>query len=178
MQPPAMALFDPNDTSRKFVGTPDYLAPETIDGSGQDGMVDWWAVGCILFEFLYGYPPFHDESPEKVFENILARRIDWPEVDDDEDASDAAKDIMNKLMCLDSTKRLGAGGAEEVKNHPFFADINWDTLFEDDTPFVPAPEHPEDTDYFDSRGLTGTLPDFPEEETSEDPSKLRTPGSD
>ena len=175
MQPPAMALFDPNDTSRKFVGTPDYLAPETIDGSGQDGMVDWWAVGCILFEFLYGYPPFHDESPEKVFENILARRIDWPEVDDDEDASDAAKDIMNKLMCLDSTKRLGAGGAEEVKNHPFFSDINWDTLFEDDTPFVPAPEHPEDTDYFDPRGLMGTLPDFPEEDTSEDTSKLDTP---
>lgn len=175
MQLPAMALFDPNDKSRKFVGTPDYLAPETIDGSGQDGMVDWWAVGCILFEFLYGYPPFHDESPEKVFENILARRIDWPEVDDDEDASDAAKDIMNKLMCIDSTKRLGAGGAEEVKSHPFFADINWDTLCEDDTPFVPAPEHPEDTDYFDSRGLTGTLPDFPEEETSEDASTLPAP---
>ena len=175
MQPPAMALFDPNDTSRKFVGTPDYLAPETIDGSGQDGMVDWWAVGCILFEFLYGYPPFHDESPEKVFANILARRIDWPEVDEEEEASDSAKDIMNKLMCLDSTKRLGAGGASEVKNHPFFADINWNTLFEDDTPFVPAPEHPEDTDYFDSRGLTGTLPDFPEEETAEDPSTLHNP---
>jgi len=175
MQPPAMALFDPNDTSRKFVGTPDYLAPETIDGSGQDGMVDWWAVGCILFEFVYGYPPFHDESPEKVFENILARRIDWPEVDDDEDVSDEAKDFMNKLMCIDQTKRLGAGGSAEVKNHPFFADINWDTLFEDDTPFVPAPEHPEDTDYFDSRGLTGTLPDFPEEEVSEEASKLHTP---
>lgn len=175
MQPPAMALFDPNDTSRKFVGTPDYLAPETIDGSGQDGMVDWWAVGCILFEFVYGYPPFHDESPEKVFENILARRIDWPEVDEDEDVSEEAKDFMNKLMCIDQTKRLGAGGAAEVKNHPFFADINWDTLFEDDTPFVPAPEHPEDTDYFDSRGLTGTLPDFPEEEVSEEASKLHTP---
>jgi serine/threonine-protein kinase RIM15 len=174
MQPPAMALFDPNDTTRKFVGTPDYLAPETIDGSGQDGMVDWWAIGCILFEFLYGYPPFHDESPEKVFENILARRIDWPEVDEGEDVSCSAKDIMNKLMCLDSTKRLGAGGASEVKNHSFFADINWDTLFEDDTPFIPAPEHPEDTDYFDSRGLTGTLPDFPEEDTSDDPSKLHT----
>jgi serine/threonine-protein kinase RIM15 len=175
MQPPVMALFDPNDTTRKFVGTPDYLAPETIDGTAQDGMVDWWAIGCILFEFLYGYPPFHDESPEKVFENILARRIDWPEEDEEEEISEAAKDIMNKLMCIDQTKRLGAGGAAEVKNHPFFSDINWETLFEDDTPFIPQPEHPEDTDYFDSRGLTGTLPGFPEEETSDDPSKLHTP---
>lgn len=175
LQPPAMALFDPNDTSRKFVGTPDYLAPETIEGSGQDGMVDWWAVGCILFEFLFGYPPFHDETPEKVFENILARRIDWPEVDEEDEPSEAVKDIMNRLMCVDQTKRLGSGGSQEVKNHPFFADINWATLFEDDTPFVPAPEHPEDTDYFDSRGLSGSLPDFPEEETSEDPSQLHTP---
>ena len=175
MAPPAMALFDPNDTSRKFVGTPDYLAPETIDGTGQDGMVDWWAVGCILFEFLYGYPPFHDESPEKVFENILARRIDWSDVDEEDEVSQEAKDIMNKLMCIDQTKRLGAGGAAEVKAHPFFADINWATLFEDDTPFVPAPEHPEDTDYFDARGLTGTLPVFPEEEASEDASLAHTP---
>lgn len=175
MQPPAMALFDPNDTSRKFVGTPDYLAPETIDGSGQDAMVDWWAVGCILFEFVYGYPPFHDETPEKVFENILARRIDWPDVDDPEEVSQEAKDIMDKFMCLDPSKRLGFGGADEVKNHPFFSDINWNTLLQGDTPFVPAPEHPEDTDYFDSRGLTEPLPDFPEEETSEDPSKVHTP---
>ena len=175
MHPPAMALFDPNDTTRKFVGTPDYLAPETIDGSGQDGTVDWWAVGCILFEFIYGYPPFHDETPEKVFENILARRIDWPELDDPEEVSQEAKDIMDKFMCLDPTKRLGAGGAEEVKNHPFFKDINWDTLLHDDTPFVPAPENAEDTEYFDPRGLTEPLPDFPEEETSDDPSNLHTP---
>lgn len=172
IQPPAMALFDPNDTTRKFVGTPDYLAPETIDGTAQDGMVDWWAVGCILFEFLYGYPPFHDETPEKVFENILARRIDWPVEDEEEEVSEEAKDIMNKLMCVDQTKRLGSKGAQEVKSHSFFADINWNTLFEDDTPFVPAPEHPEDTDYFDSRGLTGTLADFPEEETAEDINQL------
>ena len=179
MQPPAMALFDPQDTTRKFVGTPDYLAPETIDGSGQDAMVDWWAIGCILFEFLYGYPPFHDETPEKVFENILARRIDWPADGEDEDeehkVSEEAKDFLNKIMAIDPNKRLGAGGAAQVKSHPFFADINWDTLFDDDTPFVPAPEHPEDTDYFDPRGLTEPLPWFPEEEATEETSKLHTP---
>jgi len=178
MGPPAMALFDPNDTSRKFVGTPDYLAPETIDGTGQDGMVDWWAVGCILFEFVYGYPPFHDDTPEKVFANILARRIDWPNEELlEEPVSEEAKDIMDKLMCLDQTRRLGAGGAQEVKNHPFFADVNWDTLFEDDTPFVPQPEHPEDTDYFDSRGLSGTLHDFPEEDSVEDSTNRTTPNA-
>ena len=79
MPPPPMALFDPQDTSRKFVGTPDYLAPETVSGVGQDEVSDWWSLGCIIFEFLYGYPPFHADTPEKFFENILARKIDWPD---------------------------------------------------------------------------------------------------
>ena len=82
MMPPPMALFDPDDNTRRFVGTPDYLAPETVRGEGQDETSDWWSVGCILFEFLFGYPPFHGDTPEHVFENILARKISWP---DDED---------------------------------------------------------------------------------------------
>ncbi|KAK5002298.1 rim15, signal transduction response regulator, partial [Cryomyces antarcticus] len=76
MPPPPMALFDPDDSNRKFVGTPDYLAPETINGAGQDEVSDWWSLGCILFECLYGYPPFHADTPDEVFQNILARKID------------------------------------------------------------------------------------------------------
>ncbi|RCI03653.1 hypothetical protein CU098_002600, partial [Rhizopus stolonifer] len=66
-------------TPRQAVGTPDYLAPESILGTGQDSMVDWWALGVICYEFLYGIPPFHADTPDKVFENILSRRIDWHE---------------------------------------------------------------------------------------------------
>jgi serine/threonine protein kinase len=38
-------------------------------------MVDWWAVGVTLFEFLTGIPPFNDETPEKIFQNIFNRGI-------------------------------------------------------------------------------------------------------
>lgn len=166
MPPPPMALFDPEDSNRRFVGTPDYLAPETISGSGQDEVSDWWSLGCILFECLYGYPPFHDETPDQVFQNILDRRIQWP--DEEEDMiSEEAKDLMNRLMCTDPTKRLGANteekfasGGEEIRNHPWFADMNWSSLREDEASFIPAPENPEDTEYFDTRGAA--MQDFTE----------------
>lgn len=167
LYPPPMALFDPEDQNRCFVGTPDYLAPETINGVGQDEMSDWWSLGCILFEFLYGYPPFNASTPDEVFENILNRRIDWPE-EADELVTPEAKDLMNRLMTISPEDRLGANidekypnGGAEIRNHPWFADINWDTLLEDKAQFVPAPENLEDTEYFDARGAT--LQSFTEE---------------
>ncbi|KAL1964831.1 hypothetical protein VTN77DRAFT_6333 [Rasamsonia byssochlamydoides] len=167
MLPPPMALFDPEDHNRRFVGTPDYLAPETINGVGQDEMSDWWSLGCILFEFLYGYPPFNAPTPDEVFDNILNRRINWPE-GADELVSPEAKDLMNRLMTLNPEERLGANaeekfpnGGAEIRSHPWFADINWDTLLEDQAQFVPNTENPEDTEYFDSRGAT--LQSFQEE---------------
>ncbi|XP_048030825.1 serine/threonine-protein kinase greatwall [Megalobrama amblycephala] len=56
-----------------ILGTPDYLAPELLLGKPHDFMVDWWALGVCLFEFLTGVPPFNDETPQLVFQNILNR---------------------------------------------------------------------------------------------------------
>lgn len=160
MLPPVMALFDPEDHDRRFVGTPDYLAPETINGVGQDEISDWWSLGCIMFEFIFGYPPFNAPTPDEVFENILQRRINWPD-DPEEYTTPEALDLMNKLMTLNPRERIGANveekypnGGAEIRHHPWFSDINWDTLLEDKAQFVPNLENPEDTEYFDARGAT------------------------
>lgn len=183
MPPPMMALFDPQDSSRRFVGTPDYLAPETINGSGQDEMSDWWSLGCIIFECLYGRPPFNADTPDEVFKNILARNIQWPEDEDEDFASEEAKDLINKLICLDPKERLGSNkddkypsGGDEIKAHPWFSEINWDTLRDDEAAFIPAAENPEDTEYFDARGAT--MQDFAQEFEDQASSPSQTPGAD
>ncbi|CCL99433.1 uncharacterized protein FIBRA_01451 [Fibroporia radiculosa] len=136
---------------QKVVGTPDYLAPETILGlRGDDAVVDWWALGVITYEFLYGIPPFHDDTPEKVFENILSGHVEWHEAL--MEISPEGKDFMQRLMTLDPAQRLGANGAEEVKAHPFLAGIDWDKVTTTEAAFIPQVTDPESTDYFDPRG--------------------------
>ncbi|GHJ86197.1 hypothetical protein NliqN6_2599 [Naganishia liquefaciens] len=153
----------PTPEGRKFVGTPDYLCPESILGFGtDDATVDWWALGVVMYEFLYGFPPFHDETPDKVFENIIARRINWYE--DQIDISPEARDLMERLMCTDPLRRLGANGASEVKCHPFFTEIDWNTIATIEANFVPNVTDPESTDYFDARGALPQVFNEDEEE--------------
>ncbi|CAK7902872.1 serine/threonine-protein kinase Rim15p [[Candida] anglica] len=164
------ALYDPqNEDVKKFVGTPDYLAPETISGVGQSEASDWWSLGCMLFEFIFGYPPFHADTPEMVFENILAGKIDWPPLSTEEELEICppdAKDLIQKLLVLNPEERLGSNGAEEIENHPYFKGINWENLFTEVPSFIPTPDNPESTDYFDSRGAD--ISQFPKEDSDEE----------
>lgn len=145
-----------SDSTRRFVGTPDYLAPESIIGSGQDDMVDWWALGCVTYELLYGIPPFHADTPEKVFDNILSLRIVYPP---EIACSEEARHFMQRLITREPRQRLGMDGAGEVKSHPFFYGIDWEHLMQSDAPFVPVMEDASSTDYFDARGATHFEPD-------------------
>jgi serine/threonine-protein kinase RIM15 len=161
-----------NPPEAKFVGTPDYLAPETILGLSEDDRgVDWvcgriihftavltisqWALGVVTYEFLYGIPPFHAETPDKVFENILSMRIDWHE--EWIEFSQDARNFMERLMVFDPSKRLGINGAKEVKEHSFFAAIVWEKVMQQEPQFVPQVTDPESTDYFDPRGAIPQL---------------------
>ncbi|CAN8185039.1 unnamed protein product [Coccothraustes coccothraustes] len=130
----------------RILGTPDYLAPELLLTQPHGSAVDWWALGVCLFEFLTGIPPFNDETPTQVFQNILKRDIPWPE--GEEKLSDNAQNAIDLLLTIDTTKRAGL---KELKHHPLFHGVDWDNLQNQTMPFIPQPDDETDTSYFDAR---------------------------
>ncbi|XP_053215634.1 serine/threonine-protein kinase greatwall isoform X1 [Podarcis raffonei] len=130
----------------RILGTPDYLAPELLLAKAHGPAVDWWALGVCLYEFLTGIPPFNDETPQQVFQNILKRDIPWPE--DEEKLSDGAQNAIEVLLTIESSKRAGL---KELKLHPLFHGVDWDNLHNQTMPFIPQPNDETDTSYFEAR---------------------------
>ena len=100
--------------------------------------------------------------------------IDWPPLSKEEELEicpATAKDLIKKLLTLKPEERLGYNGADEIKRHPYFKEINWFTLFEEVPSFIPTLDDPESTDYFDNRGAD--ISHFPKEDSDEE-SKLMT----
>jgi len=92
-----------NGRSYSRVGSPDYMAPELLSDSGYNQMVDYWALGCILYEMLAGVAPFSGLTAEEVFRNILEFRttLTRPMFEEDEDGnettvSDESWDLITK----------------------------------------------------------------------------------
>ena len=139
------------------VGTPDYLAPEILLGTGHGPEADWWALGVMGYEFLTGTPPFNARTPQGIFDNILNRKLVWPSLPGGEVLSPPAVSLLDALMTSDPGLRLGHGGAGEVKAHPFFEGVDWDTLARQkhEAAFVPVTECDTDTSYFAVRPRGG-----------------------
>ncbi|KAF2725367.1 Pkinase-domain-containing protein [Polychaeton citri CBS 116435] len=129
-------------------GTPEYLAPEVIRNTGHGRAVDWWAFGILIYEFLVGQPPFWDQNPMKIYEQIVEGKVRYPSA-----MSADARSIIGGLCTVDVSKRLGnmAGGAQRVREHPWFAKIDWDKLYRREMkgPIVPHLRSADDTRNFD-----------------------------
>ncbi|XP_061884072.1 microtubule-associated serine/threonine-protein kinase 3 isoform X2 [Entelurus aequoreus] len=140
--------------TREFVdkqvcGTPEYIAPEVILRQGYGKPVDWWAMGIILYEFLVGCVPFFGDTPEELFGQVVSDEIIWPKGDDALPTD--AEDMITHLLRQSPLERLGTGGASEVKQHAFFAALDWNGLLRQKAEFIPQLDAEDDTSYFDTR---------------------------
>ncbi|KAJ3363438.1 hypothetical protein GGF32_004138 [Allomyces javanicus] len=122
-----------------FVGTEEYLAPEIIEGAGHTAAVDWWTVGVLAYELLYGRTPFKGKNRNATFTNILQQEVEFPITATTPPVSNAAKGLMRRLLAKNETKRLGfRHGAMEIKSHAWFKPIAWPLLRNMTPPLVPG----------------------------------------
>ena len=138
-----------DEKAMSFCGTPEYLAPEIITMEGHDKNADWWSFGILLFEMLCGLPPFYVENLDKMYELIKTSTVKFPKRIA---LSEDAKDIIKKLLEKNPKKRLGSQkGIEEIKSHPFFANIDFDLIEQKKikAPFIPELSSDKDVQYFD-----------------------------
>lgn len=111
--------------SKACVGTHEYLAPEVVNRNGHGNGVDWWAFGVFVYEMLYGVTPFKGHCKEDTLRNIAWSALRFPR-EVDVAGEEEARDLIVRLLVKDPRRRLGcAGGAVDVKRHPFFAEIKW-----------------------------------------------------
>jgi len=131
-------VAEPEARANSFVGTEEYLSPEVVSSLGHDGNVDWWSLGVFIYELVYGVTPFKGNRRDATFHNVLHQKLWFPETPK---VSKEFKDLCTGLLTKDVTKRFARyGGAEEVKQHPFFRSINWALIRDQKPPFSPAVE--------------------------------------
>ncbi|KAL7716844.1 non-specific serine/threonine protein kinase [Entamoeba marina] len=131
----------------RLLCTPDYVAPESVKELYYCQASDYFSLGCMVYEMLVGTPPFNSNTVEEIFEKIEKGSFIWPS---DIDISDCCKDFVSKLLTKDPSNRLGAKGAQEVKNHEWLSNVSFDSLLSEsrDDIFVPELVNDTDTGYF------------------------------
>ncbi|KAG6122802.1 serine/threonine protein kinase, AGC [Claviceps humidiphila] len=135
-----------NFRTNSFVGTEEYIAPEVIKGSGHTSAVDWWTLGILVYEMLYGTTPFKGKNRNATFANILREDIPFPDHAGAPQISNLCKSLIRKLLIKDENRRLGArAGASDIKAHPFFRTTQWALIRHMKPPIVPNPTKGIDT---------------------------------
>ncbi|KAJ5595464.1 uncharacterized protein N7459_001672 [Penicillium hispanicum] len=135
--------------AKSIVGSPDYMAPEVLKGDQYDFTVDYWSLGCMLFEALAGYPPFAGATVDETWQNLKR----WQKVlrkpvyeDPNYFLSRRTWDLITKLV---AAKEQRFKNIQEIHAHDYFSEVDFNHLREQRAPFVPELDSETDAGYFD-----------------------------
>lgn len=108
-------------------GSMAYMAPEVLAKRGYFETVDWWSLGVVAYELLFGKRPFRGKTNSSLTQAILKEQMKFPE-NADTLVSAEGMDCIRGLLTRDYKRRLGCkgtGGLEAFKAHPWFKDYDW-----------------------------------------------------
>ena len=117
-----------HDTS----GTSYYMSPEAMIGLDQNFQTDYFSLGIVVFEMIFGKRPYEGKNKDELKKSVFNKEIKLiPELLPPStffEDKNVFCDFVNKLLIRKADKRLGAGGIEEVMSHPWFQKFDWDSL--------------------------------------------------
>jgi protein-serine/threonine kinase len=108
--------LETKDKVKGLVGTAKYLSPEVINNEFYDEKADWWSVGILLYEMVFGVSPFYSRDEKKLFDKILNNDVIFPS-----QCNSCLKSFICGLLCKDVHERFGYS---EIRKHSFFEGMN------------------------------------------------------
>ena len=138
------SINNKKDTS----GTIGYLAPEVLCNVNHNFPIDYYAVGIITYELMYGHRPYLGKTKQEVKQLILTRQAEIDYEDLPDDFSNETADFINKLIQRKPKNRLGKDNINEVIMHPWFNEFDWDNVIKKK---IKAPYLPKAGDNFDKK---------------------------
>lgn len=150
----------PEDSCTSIIGTPEYMAPEILKGDKYDYSVDWWSLGCVIYDMMTGKPPFTGNSHKAIQDKIIKNKLKMPFY-----FSMDAKDLLNKLLNKNPAKRFPVDEKWELfENHRFFRKLNWKALEKQDDscnpPIIPVITDPILAENFSEEFTSMAISDF------------------
>ena len=127
------------------------MAPEVINAKLHGLVVDFWALGVIIYELMNGKRPYNGIHRKEYKENLASNEVQIKKDEKPNDWSNDSVDFVNKLLKRKEDKRLGAKGIEEIKQHSWFKNFDWIGVknIKVNAPFIPIKTE----DFFDESYL-------------------------